>query len=60
MLCAAGSGGSKADYFYVETDKVKPILVAGLNSVDLVTREAAMDAQDDLLRACRFEYLALD
>jgi hypothetical protein len=48
-----------AEYFYLEADKVKPILKAGLDSSDSTTRAAAMEAQDNLLRAGHSEYLAV-
>lgn len=53
-------GAVMSDYFYLESDKVKPILEAGLSSSDPATREAALDTQDNLLRAGRFEYLAMN
>ena len=45
------------EYFYVQSDKAIPILEAGLQSLDNTTREAAMAAQDNLLKAGHSEFL---
>ena len=45
------------EYFYIQSDKAMPILEAGLHSVDDQTREAAMVAQDNLLKAGHSEFL---
>ena len=45
------------EYFYVQSDEAMPILKAGLESEDNATRDAAMAAQDNLLRAGHSEFL---
>ena len=45
------------DSFYIRTDKAKPILKAGLNSEDESIRENAERAQENLLRAGRYNFL---
>jgi hypothetical protein len=45
------------EYFYVQSDEATPILQAGLRSEDSATRDAAMTAQDNLLRAGHSEFL---
>ncbi|MBC7368614.1 MAG: DUF4935 domain-containing protein [Undibacterium sp.] len=53
-------GLEKEDYIYLQTDKVKPILRAGLFSVNDSTRVLAEQAREHLLREARFEFLDLD
>ena len=45
------------EYFYIQSEKAMPILETGLRSLDGATREAAMAAQDNLLRAGHSEFL---
>lgn len=46
-------------YVYLPIDKIKPILLAGINSGDEAVRENAGRAQENLLRANRFEFLEI-
>jgi hypothetical protein len=48
------------NYFYLQSEKAKPILRTGLASNNLKTVEAAKKAQENLLRAGHSEYLHLD
>jgi hypothetical protein len=45
------------EYFYIQSDKALPILEAGFRSLDNTTRDAAMTAQDNLLKAGLSEFL---
>ena len=43
--------------FYIQPDKAKPILQAGLNSEDAAVRANATQAQENLLKDGRFDFL---
>lgn len=47
------------DHFYIQSDKAKPILEAGLASTETAVRENAERARENLLKAGRFEFLDL-
>jgi hypothetical protein len=51
------SNSKGKDSFYVSKEEALPILKAGLASSDETVRANALKAQDDLLRAGRFEFL---
>ena len=46
--------------FYIQTEKAKPILVAGLRSEDESVRKNAESARENLLRDGRFDILDID
>ncbi len=53
-------GMSNLDFIYIQADKAKPILAAGLNHSDESVKGFAVQAQESLLRAGHFEFLDLD
>lgn len=50
----------QGDRLYIQTEKAKPILVAGLRSEDESVRENAESARENLLRDGRFDILDID
>jgi len=59
MLRKIDEAALSEEYFYVQLDEAMPILQAGLRSEDGATRDAAMTAQDNLLRAGHSEFLSV-